>query len=114
MPRSRSLGRTLTTLAVAGGMAVVAAPAAQAVTSAHVFCETGGGQFYCEVSHDGVAPLTITWTINGSPAPGQNNKTWIGLFPCGQPRPEVTATVTDATGSASDYATFVCNYGPWP
>lgn len=114
MPRPRVLGRALMTLAFAGGMAVTAAPAAQAVTTVHVFCETGGGQFYCEVSHDGVAPLTIKWTINGAYAPGQDNRTFIGLFPCGQPVPTVSAVVTDASGSASDPATFVCNNGPWP
>lgn len=113
MRRSRLLGRALTALALTGGMAVAAAPAAQAATHAQPFCESGGGQFICSLQHDGVAPLTIEWSINGVHVPSLDNKAFIARRSCAPGSLAVSATVADVNGSATGSVNVWCNYGPW-
>jgi hypothetical protein len=102
---TRSIARA-GAVAVAAGMSVAAAPAAQAADGpaiSDVHCESGVNRYFCDADvSGGVAPVAVTWSpaSSGHCAGGQ--------------RMTVTATATDATGTSSSKSyTFTCSSGPW-
>ena len=107
--------RTLTALLLSAGAVLASAPAANAVTSVDVQCESGGNQFYCFAYHDAVAPYTVKWYLNGSYVASLDNRTFIGRRGCSGGRTvSVQAVVADATGSVTGTGGVYCNSGPWP
>lgn len=107
--------RSLLALSLAAAASVALAPPANAVTHVDVTCESGGSQYFCLASHDGVAPVAVRWFVNGSHVPALDNRAFTGRRACARGTVvDVRVVVTDATGSATGTGGVHCNSGPWP
>ncbi|MCP2267648.1 hypothetical protein [Actinokineospora diospyrosa] len=107
--------KLLVIAATAAAALGLAAPPAGAVTSAAVWCESAYTYYTCSVGHDAIAPYTIRWTVNGSPAPSFDNAENTPLTRCSvRVLLDIGVTVTDSTGSRSATTRSRCSSGPWP
>lgn len=99
--------------AVAALGAAGAVPASAAPT-VYVNCESGASHISCNAYASGSAPMSISWTQHGVHMAPWNDR-WAILEWCLPNQViQITATVTDATGSATSGDTVLCTTAPWP
>jgi hypothetical protein len=87
----------------------VGSPAQAHPVITNVNCESGGGQFLCDLAVAGsFGPLQIRWVINNQARPALNDQTSIqGTCTIGR-HYSVRVTVTDIVGSDTASYSFPC------
>jgi len=96
-------------------LGLASAPQATATpTGMDVFCESGGNQYYCELTYtSSVGAMSISWYINGSYIPAYANLYFFIRSCSTSQQYNVTAVATDSTGTAQAGYTINCRSGPW-
>jgi hypothetical protein len=93
------------------------ASAAAAPTIQGVRCESvaaGRVQLFCNLDQSGaVNPVTIRWTVNGSPRPAFNDRADVSFSCRAGSRVPLSVALTDATGASAQFSDRVfCSGNP--
>jgi hypothetical protein len=93
---------------------VAPAPAQAAVPTVTTFAcplDNGGGRFYCFVVFNSDSPTTVTWSGQGMTINETGRSDFYGRCSIGFQHQQ-TVTITNASGSVTRSATFLCRGGP--